>query len=168
VKGYDRSLYFPTQTSFGWFTITPMLQDLDFLAARVGQLVQLTRQLQSQYAAQQAKLNELEQERDALRTELQRRDAEYSSAAERFAQHEAELQAVREEARAATAAAKAEFDLLQSGMQVELSRFKLESEALKGRLSVTEADSSRLRVVATKAREQIDSILMRLPGAPQE
>jgi chromosome segregation ATPase len=168
VKGYDLSLYFPTQIVFGWFTITPMLQDLDFLAARVGQLVQLTRQLQAQYSAQQSKLTELEQERDALRHELQSRDAEFSSASERFAEHEAELQAVREAGLAAAAAARAEFDLLQRDLQVEVSRYKLESETLKGRLSATEADSSRLRNVASKAREQIDSILMRLPGAPQE
>lgn len=168
MKGYDRRLLFPTQILAGWFTITPMLQDLDFLAARIGQLVQLTRQLQAERAAQQARLLGLEQERNALRDELQRRDAEFSSASERMASHEAQLQSVRDEAQAALDAAKAESETAHAGLQVELSRYKVEAEALKGRLSLSEADSSRLRVVAGKAREQIDSILMRLPGAPQE
>lgn len=168
MKGYDWWLFFPTQIAAGWFTITPMLQDLDFLAARVGQLVQLARQLQSERAAQQARLTALEQERNALRDELQRRDAEYSSASERMADHEAQLQSVRDEAQAAVAAARSESDAMQADLQAELSRYKAESEALKGQLSVSQADSSRLRVVAAKAREQIDSILMRLPGAPQE
>ncbi|MBB5216076.1 hypothetical protein [Parapusillimonas granuli] len=145
-----------------------MLQDLDFLAARVGQLVQLARQLQAECAAHQARLHTLEQERNALRDELHRRDAEYSSASERMADHEAQLQAVRNEAQAALAAAKSESDALQAQLHAELSRYKTEAEALRGRLSASEADSSRLRGVAAKAREQIDSILMRLPGAPQE
>ena len=47
-----------------------MLQDLDSLAARIGQMVQFARQLQTERTALQARLKNLEQERDALRKQL--------------------------------------------------------------------------------------------------
>ncbi|SHI23786.1 hypothetical protein SAMN04488135_1159 [Pollutimonas bauzanensis] len=141
----------------GWFTITPMLQDLDSLAARLGQMVQFTRQLQTERAALQARLKNLEQERDALRDQLQRREADYSSMTERFNVHEAEVQALRAEAEAT-----------QATLQIEATQYKVECEAVKQKLAASQADTSRLRQVADKAKEHIDSILMRLPGAPQE
>ncbi|PJI54255.1 hypothetical protein CTI14_17680, partial [Methylobacterium radiotolerans] len=44
----------------GWFTIAPMLQDLDQLAARIGQLVQRTRQLHAERDALRLRVNEFE------------------------------------------------------------------------------------------------------------
>lgn len=134
-----------------------MLQDLDSLAARIGQMVQFTRQLQSERTALQARLKNLEQERDALRDQLQRRETEYSSAVERAAAHEAQIHSHQAEAQAA-----------QATLQVDVSRYRAEAESFKQRLAASQADTLNLRQVADKAKEQIDSILMRLPGAPRE
>jgi chromosome segregation ATPase len=157
VKGYDWFSFFPIHFTVGWFTITPMLQDIDSLAARIGQMVQFARQLQAERAALQARLKNLEQERDALRDQLSRREAEFASTTERANSHEAEMQALRSEAEAA-----------QATLQVEAMQYKTELEVAKQKLAVSQADTSQLRVVTDKAREHIDSILMRLPGAPQE
>lgn len=157
MKGYDWFSFFPIHIGVGWFTITPMLQDLDSLAARIGQLVQFTRQLQNERAAVQARLKSLEQERDAMRDQLQRREAEYSDLSASMGAHDAQLRTLQAEAQAA-----------QSRQQTELAQYKAESEAYRQRLAASQADTSRLRGVADKAKEQIDSILVRLPGAPQE
>jgi predicted nucleic acid-binding Zn-ribbon protein len=157
VKGYDEFSISPIQLMVGWFTITPMLQDLDSLAARIGQLVQFARQLQSERTALQARLKNLEQERDALRDQLHRREAEFSEMAQRIASHEAQVQALQADAEAA-----------QATLQVETSRYKGESDFYKQKLATSQADTSRLRDVADKAKDHIDSILMRLPGAAQE
>ena len=65
MKGYDGVSISPIHLTVGWFTITPMLQDLDSLAARIGQMVQFARQLQSERTALQARLKNLEDERTA-------------------------------------------------------------------------------------------------------
>lgn len=134
-----------------------MLQDLDSLAARIGQMVQFTRQLQNERAALQARLKNLEQERDMLRDQLQRSEAERSELSASTGTHETQLKAVQAEAEA-----------VQARQQSELAHYKAESEAVSQRLAASQADTSRLRLVAGKAKEQIDSILVRLPGAPQE
>ncbi|TEA78169.1 hypothetical protein [Allopusillimonas ginsengisoli] len=134
-----------------------MLQDLDSLAARIGQLVQFTQQLQGERAAMQARLKSLEQERDVLRDQLQLREAEIASVAEVSADHETQLEALRAEALAA-----------QSQLQQDVVRYKADYETIRQQLQASQNDSSRLRGAADKARTQIDSILMRLPGAAQE
>ncbi|NYT87002.1 hypothetical protein [Pollutimonas harenae] len=134
-----------------------MLQDLDSLAARIGQMVQFTRQLQNERAALLARLKNLEQERDMLRDQLQRSEAERTELSASTGTHETQLKMLQAEAEA-----------VQARQQSELSHYKAESEAIGQRLAASQADTSRLRLVASKAKEQIDSILVRLPGAPQE
>ncbi|MFT0850124.1 hypothetical protein VRY85_04995 [Achromobacter sp. F4_2707] len=134
-----------------------MLEDLDSLAARIGQLVQFSKQLQSERAALQARITGLEQERDALRDQLKRREAEYNELAENSADHQTRVDILRAEA-----------DSIRVSLQSEVERSRLEHEALRRQLAVSQADASRLKVVAGQAQLQIDSILMRLPGAPQE
>lgn len=134
-----------------------MLQDLDSLAARIGQMVESTRRLQDERSALQARVRSLEQERDALHDQLQRREADYSSVADRIAAHEAQVQSLQAQAQAT-----------QATLQVDLSRYKTECDSIKQRLVATQSDASHLRLVADKAKNQIDSILMRLPGAPRE
>ncbi len=120
-------------------------------------MVQLTRQLQNERAALQSRLKNIEQERDALRDQLQRREAEYSSVTESVAAHEAQVQSVQAEAQS-----------VQAALQLELSQCKAECESAKQRFADSQADAVRLRQVADQARGRIDSILMRLPGAPRE
>jgi len=134
-----------------------MLEDLDSLAARLGQLVQFTKQLQSERASLQARINSLEQERNALRDELKRREAEFNELAQSSADHQARLDIARAEA-----------DSIRISMQTEVERASAERENLRRQLAASQADSSRLKAVASQAQLEIDSILMRLPGAPQE
>ena len=134
-----------------------MLQDLDSLAARIGQMVQFTRQLQSERTALQARLKALEQERNALRDQLERREAEYQSMAERLERHQTEVDAVRAEA-----------EVSQAELRVNAARYQAECEAARHSLQASREATTRLRSVAGAAKDRIDTILMRLPGAPQE
>jgi chromosome segregation ATPase len=134
-----------------------MLQDLDSLAARIGQLVQFVRQLLSERTALQARLKNLEQERDALRDQLQRREAEFADMTNRVDGHDAQVRALQ-----------ADLEAAQATLQVETSRYKGEADLYRQKLAASQADTSRLQSVADKAKEHIDSILMRLPGAAQE
>jgi len=134
-----------------------MLEDLDSLAARIGQLAQFTKQLQSERAALQARINGLEQERNALRDQLKRQETEFSELAESSAGHQAKMDILRAEA-----------DSIRISLESEVERCKAEYDTLRRQLAVSQADTSRLKAAAGQAQLQIDSILMRLPGAPQE
>src|SRR5690606_16238832 len=63
---------------------------------------------------------------------------------------------------------RAEADSIRISLQGEVERCQAERDSLRRQLAVSQADSSRLRAVAGQAQAQIDSILMRLPGASQE
>src|SRR5690554_142251 len=75
-----------------------MLEDLDSLAARIGQLAQFAKQLQSERTALQARIAGLEQERNALRDQLKRQEAEFGELAESSAGHKARVDILRAEA----------------------------------------------------------------------
>jgi len=141
----------------GWFTITPMLQDLDTLAARIGQMVQLTRQLQAERASLQARLTSLEQERSALRDQLARQLNEHASVSQRLSEHDNEIGAVRAQAEAA-----------QLELRLEASRYKADYDKVSQTLQASQSEADRLRAAASAAKDRIDAILERLPGAPQE
>lgn len=134
-----------------------MLEDLDSLSARIGQLVQLTRQLNFERAAFQARINNLEQERNAQRDELKRREAELTALSANNADHLARVDILRAEA-----------DSTRVSLQNEVDRCKAEHETLRRQLAASQADSSRLKAVTQQAQAQINTLLMRLPGAPQE
>lgn len=134
-----------------------MLQDLDSLAARIGQMVQFTRQLQTERSALQAQLKVLDQEQHALRDQLQRQERDFSLAKQQLAQHESQFQSQQTQVQGQLLVA-----------QQELERYKVLSESLSQQLQLSQTDAKRLRVAADQAKESIDSILVRLPGAPQE
>src|SRR3546814_13102760 len=92
--------------------------------------------------------------RDALRDQVQRREAEYSSAAERVAAHEAQIHSYQAQAQAE-----------QATLQVDVARYRAESESFKQSLAASQADTLHLRQVADRAKEQIDSILMQIGRA---
>lgn len=142
-----------------------MLQDLDQLAARLGQLVQRTRQLHA--------------ERDALRARLNDSEAQQRALQQRCAERDAELQTLREKLQAHDQAAS---DLQAGARQVEedlrkqLANETAQRQALEARVQDREAewqsslqsrdvDLQRLRSAASAARERIDAVLARLPGA---
>lgn len=134
-----------------------MLQDLDSLAARIGQMVQLTRQLQNERVALQERLRSAEQERSALRDQLERRETEYRSMAQRIDQHESELETVR----ASIASSEAQ-------LRAQAVRDQADCEAAKQSLQAAQAEATRLRAAAGSAKDRIDMVLMRLPGATGE
>src|SRR3546814_18322091 len=78
----------------------PMLQDLDSLAARLGQLVQFTRQLQTERVALHARIKSLEQERNALREQLEHRESEHQAVIQSLEQHDSDVDAVRQQSEA--------------------------------------------------------------------
>lgn len=135
----------------------PMLQDLDSLAARIEQMVRLTRQLQSERTALQARVKSLEDERNNLNEQLHRREADFKAMAGNLAEHESTLKVVQESAKAAQAQLQLELDQCRQRCSVA------EQDLLESRQVV-----QHLRTVSDTARQQIDSILVRLPGAPQE
>jgi len=143
-----------------------MLQDLDQLAARIGQLVQRTRQLHA--------------ERDALRVRLNQSESTQRALEQRCAEGKAEIQALQAKlqehdgtaADMLAGARQAETELREQLARETAERQKIESRStareaeLQGSLSARDTDLQRLRVAAAAARERIDTVLARLPGAP--
>jgi chromosome segregation ATPase len=131
-----------------------MLQDLDQLAARIGLLVQRTRQLHA--------------ERDTLRTRLSDSETRQSALQKRCADNEAELAQLRAllaDHDKAASSARADADQAVVVLREQLEREAAERKALETRLTVHDTDLTRLRAAAAAARERIDAVLSRLPGA---
>src|SRR5690606_20104648 len=80
-----------------------MLQDLDSLSARIGQLVQYVQRAQSERAALQGRITSLEQERNALRDQLAREQSAQQEAMQRAREHAAQIDELRSQAEAAEA-----------------------------------------------------------------
>lgn len=134
-----------------------MLQDLDSLSARIGQLVQLVQRMQSEHAVLQGRVFSLEQERNALRDQLTREQSAQHEAVEQVRDHAAQLESLRKQAEAGEQLLRAEAD-----------RYRAQHDELRQSLQASQSESARLRSAATLAQQRIDAVLMRLPGAPQE
>jgi len=141
-----------------------MLQDLEQLAARLGQLVQRTRQLHA--------------ERDTLRLRLQEAATEQRVLQQRCVNYEAELQTLRGQLQKNGAAANLleQAQQIESSLRDELARELAQRQAIEAKLNACEAewqqrqnaqdmDLQRLRAAAMAARERIEIVLARLPGA---
>lgn len=135
----------------------PMLQDLDSLAARIEQMVKLTRQLQDDRTALQARVKALETERTQLNTQLQEQKAEFSTMASKLSDYESHIQA-----------AQAQADNAHKQLQLELDESRQRCSDTEQLLLQSQRTTKRLSIVSDEARRQIDSILVRLPGPPQE
>lgn len=134
-----------------------MLQDLDILADRIGHLVKQSRQLQAERQDLLARLKSLEAERDALREQNQRQQAEFASISANLANHQntvAEIQARSEQ--------------VQLELSSRIDEAQAQNKQLHIDLSNEQAASNVLREVAALARDQVGAVLMRLPGGPQE
>lgn len=134
-----------------------MLQDLDYLAARIGQIVQSTRELQAERSTLLARIAQLEKESAAIREQQAQQQAEHAALQERIAAYESETQALT-----------AKSEAVHAGLQAELFQSQGRCEELGQQLQASRSDTTRLRSVVGQAKERVDSILMRLPGAPQE
>ncbi|MGS1117256.1 hypothetical protein [Castellaniella sp. UC4442_H9] len=131
-----------------------MLQDLDALSQRIQQIVQLAGGLQSERRALQARIRQLEQESQVLKDQYQREQTEFTRMSERIARHDKEIQAARDESLE-----------LRTALEAQVREQQARADELEQRLGRAEADRGRLRQAATGARQQIQSILERLPGA---
>lgn len=131
-----------------------MLQDLDALSQRIQQVVQLAGGLQSERRALQARIRQLEQEYQVLKDRHEREQAEFTRMSARITQHEQEIQAARDESLE-----------LRTALEAQVREQRSRAEDLQQRLGQVEAERGRLRQAATGARQQIQSILERLPGA---
>lgn len=145
-----------------------MLQDLDILAARIGQIVQLTRQLQADRGTLQSRLAGVERERDELREQLARQKEEHKSMSERLVEHDNEVDAARVQAEASLAALRAQAESAEAALRDEIARHRADGEKAIHNLQASQSECARLRAAAGAARDRLDAILERLPGAPQE
>lgn len=152
----------------GWFTIAPMLQDLDQLAARIGQLVQRTRQLHSERDALRSRLAQAEQESRKLRERCDEADARLQALQERLQTNDSELAARLAQSEEAQATLREELERQAQQRQALENQLAEQESAWQARLNARETDLQRLRVAAVAARERIDAVLARLPGAPVE
>lgn len=156
-----------------------MLQDLEFLEARVGQLVELARQLQSRHDALAQRVALVEQERDALLEQLVQQESEYKDVAAQATRHRAEMDALRAQSEAALQQLRQQSEQTEvrlraaaatevAHLKEQIERQHAEHETARQRLLVSQSESSRLRQVAEAACQRIDAVLIRLPGASQE
>src|SRR5690606_9867853 len=119
AAGGRRSPRLPGSLACGLVEDNAMLEDVDRLAARIGELVQFSKQLQSERAALQARIAGLEQERTALRDQIKRKEAEFTELSENTASHQARIDILR-----------AETDSIRVALQAEVDRYKAECETL--------------------------------------
>lgn len=156
-KGFPGCGLNPGYASGNWFTITSMLQDLDSLSARIGQLVQFVQRMQSDRLSLQARITSLEQERNALRDQLVREQSAQQEAVEQARNHASQVEALRKQS-----------DAAEEQLRAEASRYRSDCETAQQGLQASQQQSERLRTAALAAQQRIDAVLMRLPGAPQE
>lgn len=149
----------------GWFTIAPMLQDLDQLAARIGQLVQLTRQLQAERDGLRVSLGQSEAAQRALEQRCNERQAEILVLQTRLQEHDGAVDDLLSEARQSEIELRAQLAREISDHQTAESRAQARETELMNTLTAKDTDLQRLRVATDAARERIDAVLARLPGA---
>lgn len=122
-----------------------MLEDLDHLSTRLAKLLAYTQQLFAEQTALQARLAQAEAERDTFRAQL--------------AQEGTQAQVLSRQAQTAAS----ERDVLQGSLDL----FKQEHQTLQTQLAARDKEVTALRGVTAQARQRIDAVLERLPGATQ-
>jgi chromosome segregation ATPase len=124
---------------------TDMLEDLDHLSTRLAKLLAYTQQMFAEQTALQARLAQAEAELDAFRAQL--------------AQEGTQAQVLSRQAKTAAS----ERDVLQGSLEL----FKQEHQTLQTQLAARDKEVSALRDVSAQARQRIEAVLERLPGATQ-
>ena len=145
-----------------------MLQDLDQLAARIGQLVQRTRQLQAERDALRVSLSQSEAAQRALEQRCNERQAEILTLQTKLQEHDGTVDDLLSEARQAENDLRAQLAREASERQTSETRAQTREAELLGNLNERDTDLQRLRVATDAARERIDTVLARLPGAAAE
>ncbi len=150
--------------SKGWLRIgvllydSDMLEDLDHLSERLTKLVAHTQQLNADRQALQATLKQVVAERDALVQQLDREGSQAKALHSKVQSYESELEGLRTQSSAKHAVLQGSLDL-----------FKQEQTTLQAQLESRNGEVTALRAATIQAKERIDAVLERLPGAqPQE
>lgn len=134
-----------------------MLEDLDFLSERLKKLVEQTQQLVADRKALQARLTQAESERDALATKLAQEGQQAKVLSSKVHTYEAEMETLRSQNSAKSEALQGTLDL-----------FKQEQINLQAQLQSRDHEVTALRAATIQAKERIDAVLERLPGAQPE
>jgi chromosome segregation ATPase len=131
-----------------------MLQDLDQLAARVGQLAHRARQLAVERDALRARLDEADGSARTFRDQIAEKTRALDALSVRLKDHDGEI------ADRLAQSQRSEVELREA-----LERQQLAYRELESRLVSRDVEVQRLRDAASSARERIDAVLARLPGA---
>ena len=131
-----------------------MLEDLDHLSERLTKLVAYTHQINTERQTLLARVKSALTERDAL-AQLNTHDGQQSKALQIKVQaYESEIEDLRTQSSASHAVLQASLDAL-----------KEENRVLEAQLAERAHEVTALRAATIQAKERIDAVLERLPGA---
>ncbi|MDY0271395.1 MAG: hypothetical protein RBR37_02635 [Advenella sp.] len=130
-----------------------MLQDLDQVAARIGQVVQLSRSLMAERDSISARLLLAEKARDSFRDQFLSREDEFKNIVQRLDNHEQEVGEIR---------AKAQHENIQ--LKSELDSAQQDIARLQADLAKAQSELAAFREGALKARDRVEHVLANLPG----
>ncbi len=131
-----------------------MIEELDLLAKRIQGLVLRVKSLASESAMLKQQLASITVERDDLAKKLQAEIA-----------RQTELEASLGSVQSAMQHSKVRAQQDQAALQGTLDLFKQENETMQTSLKRREDEVRRLREVNQQARQRVDGVLERLPGA---
>lgn len=141
-----------------------MLQDLDKLAARIGQMVQTVRQLQSERTDLHARLVRADTERQALERRCAELDEQFMTLSAKAGEHASEMSDLRTLLEAGQQDARGQAEQLRVQLENERAAAEVREQALLRQIKDQEHDAGQLRYAAHQARERVDALLARLPG----
>lgn len=133
-----------------------MLQDLDQLANRISRLVSYSERLKTERSDLLSRVKLLEQERTTLRDQFSTQQTEYASMAEIVTLHRQQIEEIKQGAEAS-----------QEALYADLQQQQDEITRLNARLQQAVSKASLLEQVALVARDQVESVLQRLPTSGQ-
>ena len=145
-----------------------MLQDLDQLAIRMEQLVQRTRHLNADRQALRANLNEKEAEQRTLQQRCAARERELAELQRTLRDQDDSLASSLSEARQAELRLRDALAQETAARSAVESRLSLRETVLQKELAARDLELQRLRATCTTARARIDALLLRLPSVALE
>lgn len=113
-----------------------------------------------------ARLNDSETEQRVLKQRAAERDADIAALQAKLQDNDGAVTAMLEQAQQAEAALREQLARETAERQSLEARFSARETELQGNLQRSDTELQRLRVAAAAARERIDAVLARLPGAP--
>ncbi|EGP45749.1 hypothetical protein AXXA_14573 [Achromobacter insuavis AXX-A] len=112
------------------------------------------------------RLNETEAEQRVLKQRAAERDADIAALQGKLQDNDGAVTAMLEQAQKAEVALREQLARETAERQSLEARFTARETEMQGTLQSRDTELQRLRVAAAAARERIDAVLARLPGAP--